>query len=303
MSVGPIVPHLWFDTQAVEAARFYADVFPDAGVDHVGQVRGTPAGDCDVVSFHLAGQPFLAISAGPQFRFNPSTSFIVNFDPSRDPQAREHLDATWARLVDGGEILMELGAYPFSERFGWVQDRYGVSWQLILSDPEGEPRPILVPTLTFTGDNVGRAEEAIDLYTRLFPDARRGETVRHPAGAEPDREGTVMFADFKLCGRWFAAMDSARAHPAPFSEAISFLVECEGQEDIDRLWDALSAEPEAEQCGWLKDRFGVSWQIVPAQMQRAMREGTQEQVDRVTQAFLPMKKLDAATLQAAYEGN
>ena len=127
--VKPITPHLWFDTQAREAAGFYCSVFPDSRIDSVVRLRDTPSGDCDVVSFMLYGQPFMAISAGPLFKFNPSLSFMVNFDPSRQSDARERLDATWASLIaEDGHALMPLDAYPFSPRFGWVQDRYGLSW-------------------------------------------------------------------------------------------------------------------------------------------------------------------------------
>ena len=300
---GPtIVPHLWFDKEAREAAAFYASLFPGSGVDHVTTLRDTPSGDCDVVSFHLAGQPFMAISAGPLFKFNPSISFILNFDPSRDRQARAHLDEAWTKLEKGGSVLMPLQEYPFSKRYGWVQDRYGLSWQFILSDPSGEPRPFIVPSLTFTGKNAGRAEQAIEHYVRAFPGSRRGNTARYPKGMEPDKEGTVMFADFQLAGQWLAAMDSARQHDFAFNEAVSLLVRCKDQKEIDALWSKLSAVPESEQCGWLKDKFGVSWQIAPAEMDTMLREGTQEQVDRVTQAFLPMKKFDVAALRRAYEG-
>ena len=124
----------------------------------------------------------MAISAGPLFKFNPSVSFFVNFDPSRDPQAREHLDATWAKLSEGGQALMPLDAYPFSPRFGWVQDRYGVSWQLILTDPSGEPRPAIMPSLMFTGEVCGKAEEAGAFYRSVFDGSRAGRLVRYPEG-------------------------------------------------------------------------------------------------------------------------
>ena len=301
-AIGPIIPHLWFDKEAVEAARFYVDVFPDASIHHVGRMHDTPSGDVDFVDFRLAGLRFVAISAGPHFRIDPSISFIVNFDPSRDPDAAAHLDATWDRLAEGGTALMPLGAYPFSKRYGWVQDRFGVSWQLILSDPAGDPRPMIVPSLLFTQDRAGRADEAIDLWTGIFPDSGRGQTVPYPAEMGADKEGSLMFADFRLCGQWFAAMDSPEPNDFVFNEAVSLLVECASQAEIDALWTALSAVPDAEQCGWLKDRFGVSWQIAPSFLQMAMREGTREQVDRVTAAFLPMKKLDVAALEAAYQG-
>lgn len=295
-----IVPHLWFDKEAREAATFYAKLFPDSAVDNVRTIRDTPSGDCDVVHFHLGGQPFAAISAGPLFKANPSISFFLNFDPSRDKDARKRLDQTWEKLSKGGAVLMPLQEYPFSKRYGWVQDRYGVSWQLILTDPDGDPRPFIVPSLLFTGKNLGNAEKAIEHYVKAFPGSKRGTTERYPKGMAPEREGTVMFADFQLAGQWFAAMDSAQQHGFTFNEAISLMVKCKDQKEIDALWSKLSAVPEAEQCGWLKDKFGVSWQVTPAEMDEMMRNGTQEQVDRVTQSFLPMKKFDVAKLRQAY---
>lgn len=298
--IKPLTPHLWFDKEARQAAEFYCSVFPDAHIDHVGTIRGTPSGDCDHVAFTLGGHPFMAISAGPLFSINPGISFIVNFDPSRDADARAHLDATWEQLADGGQTLMPLEEYFFSKRYGWVQDRYGVSWQLILSDPEGEPRPFLTPSLLFTGGVCGKAEEAGAFYRSVFDDSRAGEIARYSAGMEPNREGALMFSDFRLGDTWFAAMDSALEHDFGFNEAVSFMVYCRDQAEIDRYWQALSAVPEAEQCGWCKDRFGVSWQIVPAAMDEMMRTGEPAAIERVTQAFLSMKKIDLAALRAAY---
>jgi predicted 3-demethylubiquinone-9 3-methyltransferase (glyoxalase superfamily) len=298
-----IVPHLWFEKEAKEAAEFYVRaVGGDSEVKNVTTFHDTPSGDTDTVSFRVLGQDFMAISAGPLFKFNPSISFFVNFDPSRRDDAREALDNLWAQLSDGGMALMPLDKYPFSERYGWIQDKYGLSWQLILTDPEGDERPDIIPSLMFVGDVYGKAEEATDFYLSVFKHARRGETARYPAGMEPDKEGAVMFTDFMLAGEWFAAMDSAREHSFNFNEAISFMVYCDTQEEIDFYWEKLSAVPEAEQCGWLKDKYGLSWQIVPRVMDEMMAKGTPEQVNRVTQAFLPMKKLVIAELQKAYAG-
>ena len=300
MAVQRIVPHLWFDKEAREAAAFYTSVFPGSRILHATTLRDTPSGDAEVVTFEFSGHRFMAISAGPLFTFNPAISFILNFDPSKDPDARRHLDETWRKLSAGGAPLMPLDKYPFSERYGWIQDKYGLTWQLLLSDPAGEPRPFIVPSLIFVGKNAGRAEEAIRFYTSVFRHARQGTLARYGAGQEPDKEGTIMFADFELEGQWFAAMDSAREHKYGFNEAVSLLVQCDTQKEIDQYWQKLSAVPEAEQCGWLKDKFGVSWQITPIEMQRMLAEGTPEQVARVTQTFLPMKKLDIAKLREAY---
>jgi predicted 3-demethylubiquinone-9 3-methyltransferase (glyoxalase superfamily) len=297
-----ITPHLWFDKEAREAAEFYTSLFPDSKITNTTTLHDTPSGDTDIVSFELAGQSFMAISAGPLFKFNPSVSFFVNFDPSRDNDARNNLDTLWEKLSEGGTALMPLDKYPFSEHYGWVQDKYGLTWQLILTNPEGEERPFIVPSLLFVGEVAGRAEEAIQHYLSVFKDSKMGTIARYGAGQEPDKEGTVMFADFMLEGQWFAAMDSAQEHHFAFNEAISFLVQCDSQEEIDSYWERLSAVPEAEQCGWLKDKFGLSWQISPAALGEMMTKGTREQIDRVTQAFLPMKKFNLAELQKAYEG-
>ena len=297
-----ITPHLWFDKEAREAAEFYTSLFPNSKITNITTLHDTPSGDSDIVSFELAGQSFMGISAGPLFKFNPSVSFFLNFDPSRDPEARNNLDRIWERLSEGGTALMPLDKYPFSERFGWVQDKYGLSWQLILSDPEGEERPFIVPSLMFVGEVAGRAEEAMNHYLSVFKNSKPGAIARYGAGQEPDKEGTVMFADFMLEGQWFAAMDSAHEHHFAFNEAISFLVACDTQEEIDYFWERLSAVPDAEQCGWLKDKFGVSWQISPTALRAMLTNGTREQIDRVTQTFLPMKKFDVAELQKAYEG-
>jgi predicted 3-demethylubiquinone-9 3-methyltransferase (glyoxalase superfamily) len=296
-----IVPHLWFDKEAKEAATFYTSVFPDAKITSTAVITDTPSGDCDVVSFEIMGTAFQAISAGPYFTLNPAISFMINFDPSQDPDAQERIDDLWEKLAEGGKVLMPIDAYPFSARYGWLQDKYGVSWQLILTNPDGEERPRIIPFLLFTQDKCGKAEEATEFYISVFKDAKRGALARYPSGMEPEKEGTVMFTDFTLAGQWFAAMDSAQDHKFTFNEAVSLMVLCDTQEEIDYYWEKLSAVPEAEQCGWVKDQYGVSWQITPAVMNDFM-QGDPEAVKRATQAMLGMKKLDIAALKAAYDG-
>jgi predicted 3-demethylubiquinone-9 3-methyltransferase (glyoxalase superfamily) len=297
-----ITSHLWFDKEAREAAEFYCSLFPDSKITNITTLHDTPTGDCDVVSFRLSNQPFMAISAGPLFKFNPSVSFMVNFDPSKDGNARENLDATWEKLSKGGVALMPIGEYPFSKRYGWIQDKYGLSWQLILSQAEGEERPFIVPSMMFVGDVYGKAEEASDFYISVFKNSKRGNIIRYPKGMEPDKEGTVMFTDFMLGSQWFAAMDSAHKHNFAFNEAISFLIDCDTQDEIDYYWKKLSSVREAEQCGWCKDKYGLSWQVSAAALDEMLSRGTREQVDRVTQTFLKMKKVDIQKLTQAYKG-
>lgn len=287
--------------EAKEATAFYTSLFPNSKVTHSTTITDTPSGDCDLVSFELMGVSFMAISAGPYFRFNPSASFMVNFDPSHDSDARKRIDEVWEKLLDGGKVLMPLDSYPFSERYGWIEDKYGLSWQLIYTKPEGEERPPIIPALLFVGDKCGKAEAASDFYLSVFKDSKRGLIAKYPAGMEPNKEGDVMFTDFRLYDRWFAAMDGGGKHDFDFNEAVSFVVNCDTQEEIDYYWEKLSAVPEAEQCGWLKDQYGVSWQIVPSIMTDMMTSGDTAKIARVTQAFLKMKKFDMATLKAAYE--
>ena len=294
VSVQKIRPHLWYDTQAVEAAEFYSSTFPGSTVTDVTTIHDTPSGDTDIVSFELFGHAFQAISAGPLFTFNPSISFLVRC------AEEEEVEALWSKLSRDGATLMALDSYPFSKRYGWTQDRFGLSWQLMHA--EGEARQRITPTLMFVGEVCGKAEEAMAFYASVFPDSKVGDVLRYGKGEEPDREGTIKHGGFVLHGQEFAAMDSAHSHDFTFNEAISLLVSCDTQDEIDRYWERLSAVPEAEQCGWLKDRYGVSWQIVPSAMDEMLTRGTDEQVARVTEAFLQMKKFDIAELQRAYEG-
>jgi predicted 3-demethylubiquinone-9 3-methyltransferase (glyoxalase superfamily) len=196
---------------------------------------------------------------------------------------------------------MELGAYPFSERYGWLQDKYGLSWQINFVSG-ASPREKITPALLFVGSVCGKAEEAVKDWTSIFPQSNAATILHYGNGELPDKEGTLKYATFSLFGQEFGAMDSAHDHRFMFNEAISFIVNCETQDEVDYYWNKLSAVPEAEVCGWLKDKYGVSWQIIPTRMAEMLQSGDREKIDRVTQAFLPMKKLDIAKLEEAYEG-
>jgi len=278
-----ITPNLWFDGNAKEAVDFYVSVFPGSKIngssnypnsaeEGLAEFQLELAGKVLTLDFNLAGHDFTAINAGPEFKPNSSTSFMVNFDPSHDEQASEHLDLVWQKLLDGGKALMPLGEYPFSKHYGWLEDKYGYSWQLILTNPGGEERPCIIPSLMFGKDKVNHAEEAINFYIDVFGNSRIGTLARYTEETGPAKKGSLMFADFQLRGEWFAAMDAGTKQDATFNEAVSLAVLCEDQAEIDRLWSKLSAVPEAEQCGWCKDKYGVSWQIVPKNMGELMQK-------------------------------
>jgi predicted 3-demethylubiquinone-9 3-methyltransferase (glyoxalase superfamily) len=290
-----ITPHLWFDKEAEEAAEFYTSIFEDSKIKGTTTIHDTPSGDTDIVTLELLGQDFTFISAGPLFKFNPSVSFLVACN------TKEKIDALWNELSKGGKALMDLGTYPFSERYGWIQDKYRVSWQLMfISDRAIRQR--IIPTLMLIGKVAGKAEEAINFYASVFHNARIGDILRYGNGEEADVEGTIKHASFTLEGQEFAAMDSAYEYNFAFNEAISLIVHCETQEEIDYYWERLSADQKAEQCGWLKDKYGLSWQVVPNAMDEMMKDKDEDRRARVTEAFLKMKKFDLETLEKAYRG-
>src|SRR5262249_36972191 len=212
------------------------------------------------------------------------------------------VDALWAKLSERGKVLMELGKYPWSERYGWLQDKYGLSWQLISTGGEATAETI-TPPLMFVGPVRRKAEEAIRFYASIFHDTKVGQIIRRGKGEEPEKEGTLTYGSFTLEGQEFGAMDSAREHGFAFNEAISFLVRCDTQDEIDYYWGKLTqgGDPRAQQCGWLKDKYGVSWQVSPGILGEMMQGKDSKRGARLTKAFLKMKKFDIAELKRAYE--
>ena len=287
-----IIPHLWFDKEAKEATAFYTTLFSDSSVENVTTITDTPSGDCDIVTFKLSGQDFMAISAGPYFKLNPSISMFVVFDNEAETEE------VWNKLAEGGKVLMAYDTYPWAEKYGWIQDKYGLSWQLSMSENHKLEQKI-TPLLMFTKELAGKTKDAIADYVSIFPDSKTEMLVPYEAG-EGDKEGFIKHARFTLNGYNMMAMDSSGPHEFIFNEAISFIVNCDTQEEIDHYWEKLSAVPESEQCGWLKDKYGVSWQIVPSVMNEMMASGDKEKIARVTQSFLKMKKFDIKTLEEAF---
>lgn len=291
-----IVPHLWYDKEAKEAALFYISLFDGSRLLNTTVIENTPSGDAEIVSFELAGQRFEAISAGPYFKFNPSISLMVAC------YSVEEVNTKWKALLEGGTELMPLGEYPFSKWYGWVQDRYGLSWQLMLID-NGQAVQKITPNLLFSNESCGKAEEAVKYYAEIFEDSEIGFISRYGEGEVRSAKAKVNYAAFKLCGIEFSAMDNGFDADFSFNEAFSLIVNCKDQEEIDFFWDRLSAVPDAEQCGWIKDKFGVSWQIVPENLDEVLFKGSKEEIQRVTKAFLKMKKFDLDALEKARLGN
>lgn len=291
-----IIPNLWFDHNAEEAVEFYTSVFNDSKTNSTSYYPKTQeegladfqkdlAGRVLTIDFEISGYRFAAINADSTFKPTPAISFFYTCD------TKEESDALWSRLIDGGKALMELGEYPFSKYYGWVQDKFGHTWQLILNNPEGDKRPKIVPSFMFTKEKDGMAEEAMRFYTSVFKESQINKNLNYYPPEMPDRANKIMYADFKLLDQWFAIMDGGKDHEFGFTPAISLMVKCEDQEEIDYYWQKLSANPDFEQCGWLEDKYGVSWQIVPANMDELIR------LPGAFKRLMDMKMLDIARLK------
>ncbi len=305
LSNSKIVPCIWFDDQAQEAATFYARTLPGGrtnAASHYPETAenpsGKPRGSLLTAEFEVAGQRFTALNGGPMFVLNPSISFFIQVGTT------EEVDHLFAALAEGGEALIPIDSYPWSERYAWVKDRFGVSWQPIKTNgAQGAPgggAATIAPCLMFAGKQHGRAEEAMRFYAGVFPDGRI-ETVERYSGDEGP-PGTVKHGRFRLAGQEMVAMDSHVAHDTTFNEALSLMVMCKDQDEVDRYRDALGEGGEHGPCGWLKDRFGLSWQVVPSMIGQWLTSKDSAARDRAFGAVMQMSKLDIAAIQRAFAG-
>lgn len=285
---------------ASEAVDFYLSIFPDTeqlGVAHYPEqdlpdFQADFAGEPLEIRFRIGNLELSAVNAGNEFTPNAAINFQINFNPDTDPDAATHLDKAWEGLLDGGEVITERGPQFFAADHGWVRDRYGVHWQLLLANPGQPVRPFAVTQLLFPAGEA-QASKAIDFYTSVFPDSQVGPQMEYPAEM-PHEPGALMFSEFHLAGQLFTAMDTAPDHPVHdvFNEGVSLIAYCRDQAEIDRFWAKLSTVPEAEQCGWCKDQFGVSWQVVPGNLDELMA------APGAYQAMMGMKKIVIADFEA-----
>lgn len=297
-----ITPCLWFDDQAEEAAAVYTGIFPDSRVTGISRYpesfdnpAGKPRGSLMTVEIEVAGTPLTLLNGGPQFTINPTISFLAHTD------SIEETERIATALAEGGSYMMELGEYPWSPRYAWVEDRFGVSWQ-VMTWPDGRRRAPIVPCLMFAGEVHGRAEEALNHYAAGFPGGKVEALERYTAEEGP--EGAIKHGRASLAGNPLVAMDSHIDHGVAFNEGVSLQIMCADQDEVDRFWEHLAQGGEEGPCGWLEDRFGVSWQVVPTSLIEMMKagEGSGAGYERAFRAMLQMNKLDIATLEAARAG-
>lgn len=294
-------PCLWFDAQAEQAAAFYIDTFGGNVLTRtlypqsIDNGAGKPFGSVMGVEFEIAGRRFTAVNGGPMFTINPSISFFACVEQS---EAAKRLFAT---LASGGETLMPLDEHGDGHDLsGWAVDRFGVSWQ-VTTTAEGEPDIHMAPCLTFCGAQAGRAAEAIAFYTSLFPDSKV-QRLDHYHEGEGAPTASLKRGLFSIAGQSVVAVDSHLDPAFNFNEAVSLQILCADQSELDAYWDALSQDGTPQMCGWLKDRFGIIWQIVPRRSIDWMSSQDHAARDRVFAAIRTMVKLDIAALQRAFDG-
>jgi predicted 3-demethylubiquinone-9 3-methyltransferase (glyoxalase superfamily) len=272
-----IYPCLWFDGKAKEAAEFYCSIFKNAKI-----TTDTPL----VVNFEIEGKKFMGLNGGPMFKINPSISMFVNC------QTHDEIDRLWQELSEGGMAMMPLDKYPWSEKYGWLSDKFGMTWQLMAGEiPPGGQK--ITTSFLFTGEQFGRGEEAMNFYASVFPNSTIVSKELYAEG-EPAPAGTLKFGNCILMNENFIFMDGPGEHKFRFNEGLSIVVECDTQAQIDNYWNKLTEEGKESMCGWLVDKFGVSWQIIPKVIGSLMTDT--ERSPRVMQAVLKMKKLDIDTL-------
>ena len=278
-----IHPCLWYDGNAKAAADFYCSLFPGSKI-----TADTPM----VVNFELNGQKFMGLNGGPMFKPNPSVSFFIT------NESDDEINELWKQLSEGGKVMMALDKYDWSEKYGFVQDQFGLAWQ-IMKGKFSDVNQKITPSFLFVGNNFGKAEAAVKFYAEVFPQSSINGILLYQENEGP-AAGTVKHSQFTLDKKVFMAMDGFGPHEFAFNEAISFVVECKDQQEIDYYWNTLTADGGQEsQCGWLKDKFGVSWQIIPAILGKLMSNPATSQ--KVMAAFMKMKKFDIATLEKVAE--
>ncbi|MDG3207085.1 VOC family protein [Streptococcus suis] len=286
----PIIPHLWYDTEAKEAVAFYVDLF-GGNVDWTYTITDTPSGDSDLIQFQLGDMTLAAISAGPYFTLNESMSLMVNVAD------KDEVTRLYQALSEGGRILMPLGEYPFSPYYVWLEDRFGLSWQLSYAPDLDKPYQFDI-CLLFSQEQVGLAQPMLDYYKDKLPQASVGQLSYYGEGEAAVEAAKLNYAELLVAGQKMIVMDHGYGGVASFNEAFSFMVYVDSQEEAESWYEKVSAVPEAGICGWAKDQFGISWQIVPRILMEAYDTANPEKVKAVNAAVMTMKRLDIAAIQA-----
>lgn len=283
-----IIPFLWYDKDAVTAAQWYVSLFENSEIINVSNIKGDPSTKIETIDFRIENLVFSAISAGPYFKLNPSISLMVCCS-----QVNE-VDRLYNELINDGKELMPLGEYPFSKRYAWIEDKYGLNWQLY-KDEEIKKGIIIKPNFLFAGEVCGKAEEALDYYVSVFNNASKGYINKYREGEAADSRAKINYGELNLDNLKCIMMDHGYGSNEKFNEAFSFMILCDNQEELDYYWSKLSHDKESEQCGWVKDKFGVSWQIIPKNIRERFVEGSDEEIARLRE----LKKINFSDIECS----
>jgi len=230
----------------------------------------------------LDGIPFVALNGTPAFTHNESVSLFVYC------KSDERINFWYEKLSEGGSVNMPLGKYDWCPKYTWVRDKFGVSWQLDI-EKINSPQKI-VPSFMFVNEKFNLVKEAINHYTSIFANSK--VIMEYPYDKSMNLpEGTLLFAQFKLNEYLMNAMSGgAIEHNFDFNESISFIINCDTQEEVGYYWQKLTEGGEEVECGWLKDKFGISWQVVPTILNELLRDP--QKSSKVMDAVFTMKKFN-----------
>ncbi len=276
-----ITPCLWFDNKAKEAGAFYCSHLSNTKI-----VAQSPV----VTEIEVSGQNITLLDGGPMYQPNASISLFYVCE------TEEEINRIWEAFAKEGCVLAPLDKYEWCERYGWINDKYGISWQFWLGKLE-EAGQRITPSFLFTGRQYGRAEEAINHYSTIFKNPKQSNILLYGNNEAPEKEGKVKHAEVFFNEQKFMFTDITLSHDITFSEGVSLTIHCETQDEIDYYWEKLTESGEESMCGWLKDKFGVSWQVIPTILSKLMSDPNK--AGKAAQAFMQMRKFDIEKLVQA----
>ncbi|MBK0062918.1 MULTISPECIES: VOC family protein [unclassified Acinetobacter] len=282
-----IYPCIWLKSNRLEAAEFYCSLF-----------NGQISQNNEYVSeLYIFKQRLMLLSGGPniEFKINPSISFMLLCG------SIDQVQYYWDQIITGGCALMPLDRYPWSPFYGWVQDKFGVSWQLYLDPREDFTSQRLIPTLMFTENNAGKALNAMQFYTHIFPNSEITSLLYYKESEKgSENSDYIQHAQFTIDDFILYAMDSSYSHHFGFNQGISLVVETSSQMETDHLWTSLLQHGGIPmQCSWLKDQFGIHWQIVPKRLIELINHANPNIAQLAMNAMFHMQKINIQEIEDA----
>lgn len=270
-------PCLWFPDKKTEAVHFYLNTFRNSELLGESPLAST---------FTIMGTKCMILEGGPKYQVNPAVSYFIYTGDFGEAERIYNI------LKEDGKKLMPLQAYDWSPKYAWIEDKYGVNWQIDGEEIRSQQK--LVPCFLFANEKKLLVREAVQHYTGIFDNSRILLESPFTSHAEmPD--GTLLFSQFIIEGFIINAMSSLLTHDFAFGPGNSIVIPCDTQEEIDYYWEKLGDGGHYDMCGWLTDKFGLSWQIIPAELPALMADDKKR--DRVVEAFLQMQKFDLQSLR------